>query len=250
MTEAEIPRAAERKASAPAGPPGRLRGLYRQEAEAWRRHYRKHFKTAARALGAGFAIGFAYFLLRPDREAKALGIVVRALKDIPLEASPPVLALTLLYHNARASAIAVTAGWVPFLFLPILDPLLNGAVLGLLASISKHQGLNVPLLFLTQILPHGVFELAAVLYATSLGLYLSAETGKRALAARRRREERRKGLVSAAPGLEDFLETCPDRKAGEPESLAWNVVRSFLLVVLPLLALAAFVEGFITPNLG
>lgn len=249
MTGLEPPDGPLGTPSLPARLSGRIKDIYREEGEAWRRHYRKYFKTAARALGAGFAIGFAFFLLRPDREAKALEIVVRALKDIPLEASPAVLALSLFYHNARASAIAVTSGWVPFLFLPILDPLLNGAVLGLLASISKHQGLNVPLLFLTQILPHGVFELAAVLYATSLGLYLSAETGKRAVAARRRRKERRKGVVSASPGLEDFLEAYPDRAAAS-ESLLWNVVRSFVFVVLPLLAVAAFIEGFITPNLG
>ncbi|MGB8957911.1 MAG: stage II sporulation protein M, partial [Candidatus Aminicenantales bacterium] len=101
---------------------------------AWRKEYRKYFKYAARSLGLGFVAGYVFFSLWPAQEKKALDFVVQSLKDIPLQASPLVLALTLFYHNARASVIAVAAGAVPFLFLPILDPLLNGGVLGLLVS--------------------------------------------------------------------------------------------------------------------
>jgi stage II sporulation protein M len=228
---------------------GFLGRLYREEWNAWRRHYRKYFKHAARALGLGFIAGFLYFMLWPAQEKKALELVVKALKDIRLEDPPLVLALTLFYHNARASVLAVAAGALPFLFLPILDPVMNGAVLGLLSSISRHQGLNVPHLILTQILPHGVFELTAVLYATSVGLYLSAGMGKRALAAWRKRKIRRRGEPPPPVGQTDFLETYSERSEAEYESLAGNVFRSFFLVVLPLLLVAAFIESFVTPNL-
>jgi stage II sporulation protein M len=230
-------------------PPGPVRRLYQEELKAWRIHYRRYFKYAARALGLGFVAGFLYFMIWPAREMKALAFVVKSLEDIPLEASPLVLSLTLFYHNARASVIAVAAGAVPFLFLPILDPLINGGALGLICSVSKHQGLNVPLLVLTQILPHGVFELAAALYATSVGLYLSMGLGKAAVAKwRRRKGHRAEGdrPVSVSP---DFPQNIPERVSGEPGSLVRNVVRSFVLVVLPLLLVAAFIEGFITPNL-
>ncbi|MCX6568502.1 MAG: stage II sporulation protein M [Candidatus Aminicenantes bacterium] len=229
-------------------PPGLIKRLYREEWAAWRKHYRKYFKYAARALGAGFVIGFVYFMLRPDQEKKALEFVIRSFKDIRLEGSPLVLALTLFYHNSRASVVAVAAGWVPFLFLPIFDPLLNGGVLGLLVSVTKHQGLDVPRLVLTKILPHGIFELTAVLYSTSLGLYLSGAMRTRALAAWRKKRGQRQGQPPVAPNLTNFLETYPERSA-EPESLARNVFRSFVLVVLPLLLIAALIEGFITPIL-
>jgi stage II sporulation protein M len=233
-----------------ARPRGFLGRAYREEWNAWRRHYRKYFKHAARALGLGFIAGFFYFMLWPAQERKALELVVKALKDIRLDEPPLALALTLFYHNARASVLAVAAGALPFLFLPILDPVMNGAVLGLLSSISKHQGLNVPHLILTQILPHGVFELTAVLYATSVGLYLSAGMGKRALTAWRKRRTRRQGQPPPLVGQANFLETYPERSEAEYESLAGNVFRSFLLVVLPLLLVAAFIESFITPHLG
>lgn len=259
----------------PTGPPGetgqgvtaarprRLLGrLYAEERQAWRRHYRRYFKHASRALGLGFVAGFAFFMLRPGQEDRALALVVRALEDISLEAPPLTLALTLFYHNARASVIAVVAGLVPFLFLPILDPFINGGVLGLLASVGKHQGLDVARLFLTKVLPHGVFELTAVLYATSLGLYLSAEMGKKA----RKAWKKRAGAVTrnyplssdpARPvsprdvsvAAENFFETYADRLDAEPKGAARNVVRSFVLVVLPLLLVAAAIEGLVTPNL-
>jgi len=235
--------------TAPRRAPGLLVRLYRAEAEAWRKHYRRYFKYAARALGLGFVIGVLYFLIRPQQEKKALDFVIRSLKDISVGGTPIALALTLFYHNARASAVAVVAGWVPFLFLPILDPLLNGGVIGLLVSVSKHQGLDVPRLILTKILPHGVFELTAVLYATSLGLYLSETTGKKALAAWRRKRSLRRGEAPPVLQVPDFLETYPERSASRDESPAVNVLRSFVLVVLPLLLVAAFVEGFITPAL-
>jgi len=233
-----------------ASPAGLLRRLWREERAAWRTHYRRYFKYAARALGFGFAAGFLYFMFWPAREQKAFAYVVKALEDISVEGPPLTLALTLFYHNARASVVAVAAGAVPFLFLPILDPFINGGVLGLICSISKHQGLDVPRLLLTQVLPHGIFELTAVLYATSVGLYLSMGTGKAAAAAWRRRKVRRAGTLSAPPASPEIPEDEPDRGAASGlGSVLHNVVRSFVLVVLPLLLLAAFIEGFITPGL-
>jgi len=227
--------------------PGWLGRLYGEEWRAWRKEYRRYFKYAARALGLGFVAGYLYFTLWPAQEQKALQFVLQSLKDIPLQASPLVLALTLFYHNARASAVALAAGVIPFLSLPILDTLLNGGVLGLLISISKHQHLPVLRLVVTQILPHGVFELTGVLYATSVGLYLSAAMGRKVRAALLKK----KGPAPAPTERpKDFLETYPERAAAaDAESTARNVLRSFVLVVLPLLLIAAFIEGFITPNL-
>lgn len=260
MMDMATPPRPEGAGAPPPGPerrPGALRLLYREEKDAWRRRYRGHVKTAARALGLGFVAGFAYFMLWPAREKKALEFVVQSLKDIPLESSPLVLALTLFYHNTRASIIAAGAGVVPFLFLPIVDPIVNGGVLGLLCSISQHQGLNVPWLVLTQILPHGVFELTAIVYASGVGLYLSAGMTRKARQAWRSRRLRRGGPGAAAPPGPGSPPVSPDelpgQAAGSPGTceagLLRDVVRSFALVVLPLLFIAALIEGLITPLL-
>ncbi len=229
------------------------RSLFREERDAWRQHYRKYFKHAARALGLGFVVGFLYFLLWPDQEQKALEFVINALKDIRLEGSPLVLAMTLFYHNARASVLAVAAGAVPFLFLPILDPLLNGAVLGLLVSVTKHQGPRRP--------PDRPDQDPAARRlrahrrllrdeprAVSLGRH-----GEKAAAAWREKKARRP--AASRPAQEPLRGTrwrsrrsARTGRRPETESLARNVVRSFVLVVLPLLLVAALIEGFITPH--
>jgi stage II sporulation protein M len=205
-----------------------IRELYHEEWAMWDAHYRRYFQISARLLALGFVLGFVYFMVRPAQETRALALVMKALKDIPLGASPLVLALTIFYHNALASVLAVAAGGIPFLCLPVLDPLANGAVLGLLASISKHQGLNVPLLFLKSVAPHGIIELPAVLYATSVGIYLSVSLAKKLLA----KLQKMQGKM-----LSDL---------GAPSVPA---VRSFMIVVLPLLLVAAFIEAFVTPLL-
>jgi stage II sporulation protein M len=240
-------------------PGGPIRALYRDEWAQWKAHYRRYFKAAARALGLGFVLGFAVFLIWPAQEKKALLLLMKALKDIPLGAPPLVLALTLFYHNARASLLAVAAGAVPFLCLPVLDPFVNGAALGLLASISKHQGLNVPLLFLKSVVPHGLFELPAVLYAASAGIYLSVTLGR---ILRVKLQERREDRAAGAPPRADGgIATGGIELAGEPPETRTGdrptvagclaaVARSFILVVLPLLLVAAFIEAFVTPNLG
>ena len=227
---------------------GLLGRLYREEREAWRRDYRRYFKIAARALGLSFIAGYLYFSIWPVQEARALQFVVQSLKDIDLKAAPLVLALTLFYHNALASALATATGVIPYAFLPILDTILNGGVQGLLVSIAKHQRLPVLRLVVTQVLPHGVIELIGVLYATSVGLYLSAEMGRRVRKAR----DKRRGIAAAAPEPhpENFLETYPARvEAAKAMNPARNVIRSFVLVVLPLLFVAAMIEGLITPHL-
>jgi stage II sporulation protein M len=246
--EATDPPGAPNAAPAPVRPPGPLRRLYHEEAQAWRDRYRRYFKYAARALGLGFVAGFLYFVIWPAQEKKALDFVVQALKDIPFDEGPALMALTLFYHNARASIVAAAAGVVPFLFLPIFDPLLNGGVLGLLVSMARHQRLDVPLLVLTQILPHGVFELTAVLYATAVGLYVSAAMGRKVTAAWRARRENRLGTAPISPP-----ESATGTELGKPVSgeagIFRDVVRSFALVILPLLLIAAFIEAFLTPHL-
>lgn len=227
-----------------------VRELYRDEWAMWRAHYRRYFKVAARALALGFILGFVYFMVRPAHEKRALAFVMRSLKDIPLGAPPMVLALTLFYHNARAAVLAAAAGVIPFACLPVLDPVANGATLGLLASISKHQGLNVPLLFLKSVAPHGIFELPAVLYATSVGIYLSVSLAKMVKdKLRKKKESRAVGTqaVPAAPESSGFLESYPESAAADAGGIVGDIVRSFILVVLPLLLVAAFVESFITP---
>jgi len=74
-------------------------------------------------------------------------------------------------------------------------------------------------------------------------LYLSAELGKRAKAAWRKRKAGTQSDLSEGPA--------PGPELSSPCRVGplRDVVRSFVLVVLPLLLVAAFIEAFITPHL-
>lgn len=234
--------------------------LYRSEWAVFRADYKRYFKMAARVLGVGFVLGWAVFYFRPELAQKGLAYVLRSLKDIPLGAPPVVLTATLFYHNSRASLLAAAAGLIPFVSLPILDPLANGAALGLIAAISGRQGLNVPMLLLKGVVPHGIFEIPAVLYATSIGIFISVELGKKIWAALRgAKGEPASGdgeighdVASPRPEGPAAIPADPNDSPAAPPSfgeILAQAVRSFVLVVLPLLLVAAFIEAYITPLL-
>jgi stage II sporulation protein M len=76
-----------------------------------------------------------------------------------------------------------------------------------------------------KIVPHGIFELTGVFYAVSLGYFLSKEITKKVFS------KYRKESMSFS-------------------RLFLQLGQSYAIVVAPILALAAFIEEFITPLLN
>jgi stage II sporulation protein M len=117
----------------------------------------------------------------------------------------------------------------------------NGGALGLLVFALKIKGLSIPLVILVDLVPHGIFEITAWLYASCLGVHLSLNIVSRVLAPRRCDQE------SVSP--EKFFETNGDDSTLGDVSLFAQVLTSFVRIVVPLLLMAAMVEAFITPIL-
>ncbi len=136
---------------------------------------------------------------------------------------PLLLAIKIFYINMRTTFIFTMLGFIPF-FLGVLPFLMTISVLlgvSLALAVTKGYGFMT---FIKLTAPHGVFELIAVIYGVSLGVYFSKEMTKKILA--------RHGGNSIP-----FTQ------------LMKSVPRSYLLVILPLLALAALIEVFATPLL-
>lgn len=131
-------------------------------------------------------------------------------------------ALDLFLNNLRAAGTGLLAGMVPFVFFPALVLLINAAVLGAVLAVSAGVGADVGSLILRGILPHGVFELPAVILGCALGLILC-----RTVTGQVRR-------TPGAPRIEDMLP---------------RLVRVFAAFCVPLLILAAVIEAYITPIL-
>lgn len=176
------------------------------------------------AAAVAHAAGGAWYAQKPERMQQALSYVVRLMdaKEI-LNEEGGISALRLFLGNLQAAGITAALGIVPFLFLPIWILLFNASLIGAVtAALPLVSGAGGAFLFLA-LLPHGVFELPALALSASMGWMLCRETTARAL---------RRG---------------PSRPFAP---LLYEMLRLFMLAVLPLLAAAAAMEAYVTPVLA
>ena len=127
---------------------------------------------------------------------------------------------TLFFNNVTASLLSMLYGLIPFVPLSALALGTNALLLGAFAALYQHHGIGLGVYFIG-ILPHGIFELPALILSCALGL-LICRTGTEKL--------RKRSDVS-------FLRRVLDCN------------RVFLSFVAPLLLVAALVEAYITPAL-
>ena len=132
-------------------------------------------------------------------------------------------ALALFGNNLRAMVLSTLYGFIPFLYLPALSMGVNAILLGMVASSVNGQWL----LLAAGILPHGIFELPALVLFCAAGLYLCSRVTARV---RGDKEVRILRTLSEVSTL--FL---------------YVILRVTGLVVIPLLVVAAIMESYVTP---
>ena len=128
----------------------------------------------------------------------------------------------LFMNNTRAVAAIFLAGLFSFGVLGILLYMLNISLIGGLYALFALLGMNPMPMFLAGVAPHGVFELPALMIGSAVVLYMGA------------------AIVTPQTGKsmgEVLIELFAD----------W--VKIFLGVVVPLLAVAAVIEAYVTPGL-
>ncbi|HEX8990928.1 MAG TPA: stage II sporulation protein M [Anaerolineales bacterium] len=128
----------------------------------------------------------------------------------------------IFLNNLRATFLVFLAGLFSFSVLGMLVYLLNVGLVGGVLGVFKLIGFSPAALFAAGLLPHGVFEIPALMLSSAVVL--------------------RMGAVLVTPQIgksmgEILLEQIAD----------W--LKVFLGVVIPLLALAALIEAYITPSI-
>ena len=108
---------------------------------------------------------------------------------------------------------------VRYFFLPLLSIAVNGLLMGLLAAWYHSNGISLGL-YLAGILPHGIFELPALLLSAACGVCLCRNMCR---------------LVVSSPKRTPMVE------------LLCDLLRVMLLIVLPMTVAAAFIEAYVTP---
>jgi stage II sporulation protein M len=127
----------------------------------------------------------------------------------------------LLANNIRASIFSILFGVFPFVYLPAFPLGLNSTLIGAMGAYYVVNRLSIAAFF-AGMLPHGIFEIPALVISFSLGIYLCRE-------------------ITASVRAKD-------KESMKPlKAIFINLARTYVMLVAPLLIIAAVVEGFVTP---
>ena len=163
----------------------------------------------------------AFIDLSPERIREFRTLIADNLSNVDLlQESLP--APVLFFHNARTTVIFLLLGLLSFGTLGLTLFMGNVALVGGVLGAAQLVGYSPLLAFTAGILPHGIFELSAIVLATAAMLKVGAQ------------------LVTPQS----------DKSLGEVLliSLA-DWFRVFIGIVLPFLAIAALIEIYLTPVL-
>ena len=182
--------------------------------------YRRIVRWCGLGMAAAVALGWATAMMNPQTVDQVVAHFMSVMESSGVADSDGNLSpLGLLANNWQAVLFPVAMGFVPFLFLPLLTLASNGCLLGMLAPWVQRRGVGLGA-YLAGILPLGIFEIPALVMSAACGVYLCRNMCR---------------IVVGSPRREPLAE------------LLGDLLRVMLLLVFPLIAVAAFVEAYITP---
>lgn len=191
----------------------RLREFFRSE------DYRHALSVTGGAFAALILLSFLLGLIFSELPAQVMDLFSQQIADAGVvDETGGFHVPALFWNNLRAMVMSVLYGFIPFLYLPALSLGVNALLLGLFAAYFVNSGISL-LAYLAGILPHGIFELPALVISLACGIYLCTCINRYV------RKNTRNMMI---PALK-------------------NIARTLLLTVLPLLAVAAVVEAYVTP---
>lgn len=185
-----------------------------------RTDFRKTVLWCAAGMAAAGLLGAGLSLLQPDAAMAALqNFMEQAAQSGVIDGEGQMSVFALLMNNWRAMLISALYGLIPFLFLPLVSLLTNGVLIGVMFGIYQANGMSLAAL-LAGLIPHGVFELPALIFSIACGVRLCRNMCL---------------LVINNPQKAPFM------------ALAEDLLRVLVLVIAPLTMAAAFVECYVTP---
>nr|WP_325194949.1 stage II sporulation protein M [uncultured Oscillibacter sp.] len=187
---------------------------------AWHDGLAGEVKRSAIAFFTLAVLAFIICLALPDLRQRLVDYTLSMMGGLDIQDQSGTLsAPALLSNNIRACVFTMMYGLIPFLLLPALSLGVNAMLLGVLGAWYVSEGVS-PLVYLAAVIPHGIFELPALILAFATGLYVCGQVTR----------------------------LCRGNKEGLH---VWDCLllmsRVLLLVLLPLLAAAAVVEAYVTP---
>lgn len=185
----------------------------------YREGYSRDLFITCVAFAALLLISFVIGLLRQDLAANIMDWFGRQIMQTGvIEEDGSFHVVGLFYHNAQAMTLALLSGFIPFLYFSALHLGTNSMLIGLFAAVYINEG-NSLLVYLAGILPHGIFEIPALLLSIACSIHLCR-------------------------AVTDY---CRTRKKGTVSHAIRGILPVYLCIILPLVLIAALVEAYITP---
>ncbi|VUT23734.1 MAG: hypothetical protein MOIL_00136 [Candidatus Methanolliviera sp. GoM_oil] len=175
---------------------------------------RNYLIPAAIIFVASIVVGILFALFHPSSDGIILSLqqIFEPLMDMPKYK----LMLVIFGNNLLTSFLAIVFG-IFFGIFPIVVLSVNGFILG---DLSYHVYLDKGIYYiLAALLPHGIFELSAVILSCALGIKL--------------------GFI--------FLNRFLEKPAPDLTQSFTNSLKIFIRLVIPMLLLASVIEVWITP---
>lgn len=133
--------------------------------------------------------------------------------------SGEISSIGLMMNNMKACVMSIAIGLIPFIFLPLITLIMNAALIGAMFGLYSIMEISYLSLF-AGLIPHGIFEIPALIISMTLGIYLCKETTMKLLGKR------------------------SDVKISE---VCGSIFNFYVCVIVPLLIIAGIVEAYITP---
>ncbi|HOX34593.1 MAG TPA: stage II sporulation protein M [Methanoregulaceae archaeon] len=165
---------------------------------------------------AMITIGWVGAAQNPAIGEQLIGIFEKEVAGQVMGAGPAELCAKIFFNNLGA-CIVLFLGGASFGIVTILIMSLNGIVIGAIMEMVLQE--HSPAFVAAAIVPHGIFEIPGFITAGALGFLFS------------------QALINEYYGHEDAAAS------------AARYARLFVTIVLPLIAVAAVVEAFITPGI-
>lgn len=192
--------------------------LRRSFDELWDAGYGDEVRRAAVVAPVLTVVGFAAAWFFPQVSENLLRFFSMSVDVEGISAGGQNAASLIFLNNSTAAFSALLWGLVPFAYLAALPLGFNFFVLGVMGAYAVQSGMGLGA-YLAGILPHGLFELPALVLFCAAGLYLCSR-------------------VTARVRGDKSVKLLP---------LLSALSRLYLCVLLPLLAVSALMEAYVTP---
>lgn len=161
-------------------------------------------------------------LFAEQAQAIVEGFMAEVQQSGLVDESGSISLMALFGNNLQATLTATVMGLMPFVYLPVFSLAVNGAVIGAVLALSEMMGMELWQMILLGLLPHGIFEIPAIMLGVAMGLYLCRQMN---------------GTLRKRPGTPKIEAVLP------------HLCRVALFGVVPMLAAAALIETLVTPLL-